>query len=253
MFLRDVTSRSACAIPRSARILLEDRGAAQTSRPLRERSPQWRVAQADVGEFLAGIFPLRLVATLDGEPADELAEEEMMAGEGKTLTAYPAGGIRRAHAPRLHAGRPRSLPPWVGPFTQLSRAALDLGHGLVMISTMKVELERQGGVLGLDKQVRIMDGVLQVTEHGSVRRKRRVTAEQSQAIEDAAAGLPKPPPKIRATDSEVSDAMDTYLSIESERGERHRYVLSPGRVDPALDNLVGMIDAAELAASDDAS
>lgn len=243
-------------IPRSAMMLLEERGAAKATRPLRERSPQWRVAEADVGEFLAGIFLLRLGAILGGEPADEPVEEEMMVGEGLTLALLtPREAYARAPAPRLHAARPRGLRPRLGPFAQLSRigAALDLGHGLVMISTMKVELERQGGVLGLDKQVRIMDGVLQVTEHGSVRHKRRVTAEQSQAIEEAAAGLPKPPTRIRATDSVVSDAMDTYLSIESERGERLRYVLAPGRVDPALDNLVGMIDAAELAASNDAS
>jgi NADH:ubiquinone oxidoreductase subunit D len=121
-----------------------------------------------------------------------------------------------------------------------------------MINPMKVELGRHGGVLGLDKKVRIMDGVLEVTENGSVQQKRRVTVEQSQAIEEAAAGLPKLT-RIRATDSDVSDAMDTYLSIESERGERLRYVLAPGSVDPAVDKLVGMIDAAESAASEDAS
>jgi hypothetical protein len=108
---------------------------------------------------------------------------------------------------------------------------------------MKVELTRQGGVLGIDKQIRIEDGVLEVTEDGSVRHTRQVSAARSAALQEKIAQLPEPASDT-SEEPAVSDALDTYLKIESEPGQERQYAVTPGEASAVAD-IVDLIDEAE--------
>jgi hypothetical protein len=108
---------------------------------------------------------------------------------------------------------------------------------------MKVELTRQGGVLGIDKQIRIEDGVLEVTEDGSVLHTGQVSAARSAALQEKIAQLPEPPSGT-SDEPAVSDALDTYLKVESEPGHERQYPVTPGEAS-AIAEIVDLIDAAE--------
>ena len=90
---------------------------------------------------------------------------------------------------------------------------------------MKVELSRVGGVLGIDKQVSIDSGKLEVTENGALARSSEVAPEEAAAIEAKVAQLPTPAPPLAPSPDLVpaSDALDTYLRVETSTGEAQEY------------------------------
>ena len=111
---------------------------------------------------------------------------------------------------------------------------------------MKVELSRLGGVLGIDKQVSIDSGKLEVIENGAVARSSDVAPDEAAAIEAKVAQLPAPanPAAPNPDIVPVSDQLDTYLRIETSTGEAHEYPVVPGEAS-AVSELAEMIERAE--------
>jgi hypothetical protein len=110
---------------------------------------------------------------------------------------------------------------------------------------VEVSVHIKGGVLGLDRVVRIDDTNVTVVEDGSKTRQARIPREDAQRLADIATRAARvAESRYRSSDPDAADASVTVIEIRDGGVQRHVH-LSSGV--PAPDEIWDLLDAVEQA------